>query len=347
MHANIKVKDKMQTQNEVSDRVTIISRRLEDPFNMSDDEGYVGPISKPLTDLIDELAQAAQHAQDIARFTEQGNELAAYSHRNIEELIDGVRKTKTLLEEEELIFKGKADLSGRDEADLKALLATVRESSANLAITIAQDDGWSTGLGVPHDKANTMFVLKNLGCFFSQTINKHLYDLSSLLSAHISAKKALSSPAYVHGLSMRRSMTQALEVKLEDHSVDKKEPLYKHIEALAKQTKAFSEALEKLGSVKKAEAEQRDNKTAAANRLEDEATTLVPLLRNHALRFGLAKVQKEEGEGFNLSSYISIIYSAFEHAEVQTVHLEVEEARDAILEELVERRIEKKRARLA
>jgi len=297
-------------------------------------------------------------SQAISQLTQerQSDPLSNVSLTRLNSLSAGVKKAMAMLEEEATVFSDGADLSSLTTENLNSLASDIREASRKLSIVLAAGSNQFRG-----QAQSDVQLLDSLKSYFDPTIAQAL-NLDALIPVLQSGlKEGACQHGYPHhqgyyeydedaeeaeyynhacphgcasqGLAVEPSVTLTNDFGPESSAAASMKILSEHFSALAK-------ACEQIHADQNSHAQEKGEKTQVHEQLTQDVSELVPLLRSHVLRIGIAK-----GQHLNISNgcgNVATITSLFDYAAVENAHRQLEEGRDRILQELTLRRLESK-----
>ncbi|CAE8587833.1 unnamed protein product [Polarella glacialis] len=238
------------------------------------------------------------------------------------------------------VFSGSADLSEFKTDELNRMASDIREASRKLAIVLAA--GSNTFVAQAQTDGNLLGALRS---YIDPAIalDLNLEELVPFLNTQLGQHGIAVCP---HGLYPCRygcksevpsvvppTISLTGDFNQEASAADSMKKLARHFSEMAK-------CCGQICSDRSTGVKQKQEKQAAKDTLTKEVQKLIPLLRSHVLRIGIAK-----GQHLNISSgcgNVATITNLFECATVENAHRQLEDCRDRLLQELTLRRLEAK-----
>eukprot|EP00928_Gymnodinium_smaydae_P036926 TRINITY_DN25721_c0_g1_i1.p1 TRINITY_DN25721_c0_g1~~TRINITY_DN25721_c0_g1_i1.p1 ORF type:complete len:331 (-),score=53.56 TRINITY_DN25721_c0_g1_i1:195-1148(-) len=279
--------------------------------------------------------------QCVQQLTNEGNSdpLSRFSLDKLTSVQGIVKSMMSSLEKEEALFSESADLSDWSLKELNSYVSDIREASRKLSIVLAAGANQFSG-----QVTNDASALQALQPYLDPGIFKAA-DINSLVSV-----VQLSSP---NGSICRHrhytyqcpfgcgnnatgnlpNFTPTNDFTQGATSAATAKKLSQHLSDLAKQ-------FEELHQTNIKHSNDRSKKEQIQKNLVSNLGKLVPMMRRHVLRIGIAK-----GQHLNISNgcaNVSTITRLFDYATVENCHRQLEDGRDRVIQELTLRKLESK-----
>ena len=245
----------------------------------------------------------------------------------------GVQEATAAFQQESAVFSSDADFSEHSTEELSAMLPDIREASRALSVVLAMEPA-----RFQEDTlvANDLQALELLGSYCDPEITHALKVPELVRVLQLQTESTCPRGGAPEQCPYRhRATTVPLTGDFSPGETAEAtlRKLYTHFAELADYCRVKAED-------RKAASTQHPKKQNAVRKLRAAVTDLVPRIRSHVLRVGIAKGQPLSAS----SGRIGPLTKLFAYSTVEDAHRNVEDCRDRVLQELAVRRLRAKMA---